>query len=286
MSLGQVNERFDGFNLVEATRRAIQVNHAFFRVGWLNVIGYPLAFATTQLSALLPICIYFFVARLVADTPAVGGDYYTFVVIGVIVMKLLDGSLRGFGALLDNEIQEGRLETLLVEPIRWRLLPFGMVQFQLVTRIIVAGVMLIISLLFGASFQPAGFSAGLLVLALGLAVTLALGILGASVKVLSKRSDPLLTFYTMVASLFSGALFPIESLPGWARLVSYAIPETYVIAALRKLLMPGGEMLPGMETGDAIIVLIGFCLVLYPISLWMYGRSLEYGRRLGLLAGY
>lgn len=267
-------------------RRVIQINRAFFRMGWLMLVSYPLAFLITQLGALTPVVIYFFVARLVDDGPTVGGDYYTFVIIGIVALQLLDGTLRAFGQVLDTEMQAGRLEALLVEPIRWRVLPFGIVQFYLLWRGAIASVMVVIALAFGAKFQLAGLPAALLILALGLAATLAVGILGASVKVLSKRSDPLLVFYALGAQVFSGVYFPIESLPAWIRPLSYAIPETYVITALRKLLMPGGDTLPGVGTGEAILALVAFCVVLYPISLWLYGRSLEYARKLGLLAGY
>jgi len=267
-------------------RRAIQINRAFFRLGWLTLISYPLAFLMMQLGALLPVFIYLFVGELVPNTPAVGGDYYTFVVIGVVAVQLLDGTLRAFGQVLDTEIQAGRLEALLVEPIHWHILPFGIVQFYLLWRVAIASVMVAIALAFGAEFQLAGLPTALLILALGLAATLAVGILGASVKVLSKRSDPLLAFYALGAQVFSGVYFPVESLPAWLRPFSYMIPETYVIAALRKLLMPGGGTLPGVEPAKAILALTAFCVVIYPMSLWLYGRSLEYARKLGLLAGY
>lgn len=273
-------------DMAETFRRSIQVNRAFFRMGWLNVTSYPLAFATTQISVLWPIAMYAFVARLVEDTPAVGGDYYTYVIIGLVSLKLLDGSLSGFGTMLDYEIQAGRLEALLVEPIRWRLLPFGIVQFQFLMRVITTGMIVLVALTFGATFRFAGLPMALLVLMLGSASTLAVGILGASVKLLSKRSDPLLTFYTLAASLLSGVYFPVEHLPGFLRPLAYAIPHTYVNIALRKLLMPQGDTLPGMTVSNAVLSLVVLCIILYPISLWIYGRSLEYGRRLGLLAGY
>jgi ABC-2 type transport system permease protein len=275
-----------GFRFANATRRALQINLAFFRFGWLMLVSYPLAFMSQQMWAILQVFIYFFVSRLVEGTAAVGGDYYTFVIIGIVALQLLDGTLKAFGQTLDGEMQEGRLEALLVEPIPWRLLPFGIVQFYLLWKGIVATMSVAIALALGARFQLLGLPATLLILALGMAATLAIGILGASVKVLSKRSDPLLTFYAMGTMIFSGVYFPVQSLPAWIRPLSYAVPETYVIAAIRKLLMPGGSTLSGVEPREAIFALVVFCLVLYPVSLWLYGRSMEYARKLGLLAGY
>jgi hypothetical protein len=34
------------------------------------------------------------------------------------------------------------------------------------------------------------------------------------------------------------------------------------------------------------LALAGFCVVVYPVSLWLYGRSVDVGRRYGTLAGY
>jgi hypothetical protein len=35
-----------------------------------------------------------------------------------------------------------------------------------------------------------------------------------------------------------------------------------------------------------VLLLLVFIAVVYPIAMWLYGRSLEYGRKMGLLAGY
>src|SRR5690606_10940503 len=110
--------------------------------------------------------------------------------------------------------------------------------------------------------------------------------LGASVKVLSKRSDPVLALYTIAASILSGAFYPVELLPGWLQAISWTIPHTYVMQALRRLLMPQGDVLPGPDTSVAIVALIVFCAVAYPIALWTFGKALEYGRKIGALSGY
>ena len=90
----------------------------------------------------------------------------------------------------------------------------------------------------------------------------------------------------MAVFIFAGVAYPIELLPRALQIVSYLIPETYVIASLRKLLLPGGADLPGPSAHSVILGLVAFNAVVFPLSLWLFGRTLEYGRKSGLLSGY
>src|SRR4051812_18966815 len=110
--------------MLDRAKRGWEVGAAFTRMGYLQDISYPLAFVLTQLQALVPVFTYYFVARLVPDEAArVGGDYFTFVVIGVLPIRILVTGLADLSSELDPAIQQGRFEMLLVEPVQWRFLP-------------------------------------------------------------------------------------------------------------------------------------------------------------------
>lgn len=269
------------------TRRGVQIASAFVRIDYIDTMNYPLALVMRALSSFVPIVTFYFVSGLVSDNgPEVGGDYYTFVVIGIVTMGLLGATLNSFGNLMLRYTQEGQLEMFLVEPIRWRALPFVMIPWQAFIAIVTAMLMLGLTLFFGAEYAIGGVLPSILIVLLGLASTLAIGILGASIKVLSKRADPVLSLYTIAASVLSGAFYPLEQLPGWLRAFSWLIPHTYVIQALRRTLMPSGADLPGPSAAQAILALFAFCVILYPISMWTFGRLLEQGRKIGALSGY
>ena len=264
----------------------VQVQRGFFRLGWLGLISYPSSFATALLAQLAALVVTLFVAEIVPNTPEVGNDYYTFAVIGLLVTGFLEAGLRGFGSAMEFEIQAGRVEALLVEPVNWRFLPFGMVQFIAVQRTAITVSSLALSLLFGAHYMMSGLLPAIGVTLLAFVTVLAIGILGTSLKLLTKRSDPLLMLYTMVAGIFSGATFPLDAIPRILRPISWLIPHTYVISAARRLLMPDSEGIPGPGLGVSVIALLARCVVLYPLAFFMYGRVMELGRRLGVLAGY
>lgn len=268
-------------------RRAGQVTGAFWRIDFIKATNYPLALVMKGLSAFIPIFTFVFVARLVGDNGAdVAFDYYTFVVIGVVTMNILAATLNSFGNDMLELVTQGQLEMFLVEPVRWNLLPFAMTPWAAFQAFATSAVMVLLSIPLGAEYRLEAVPMAILIILLGLAATLAIGILGASIKILSKRADPVLALYTIAASVLSGVFFPVEFLPSWLRALAWVIPHTYVIQALRRVLMPEGEVLPGPTAWQAVGALAIFSIVFYPIALWVFGRILNYGRKIGALSGY
>lgn len=266
--------------------RGVQVQRAFFRIGWLAIISYPAVIVTRQLSLVVTMVMYFFLSELVNESALVGGDYFTYVMLGLIVLQLLDSGLTGFGFQVQEEIQTGRLEGYLVEPVRWWVLPFGMMQFPIVFRLANNSLALLIAFALGLDIRLSGALPALALIALGIAATASIGLLSASVRILSKRSDPVAQMYQVLAMLFAGTFFSIDQLPTWLRPLSYAVPHTYVISGVRRLLMPNGSEIAGPDLATAIIALLIWCVVFYAIGITLYNRVMERGRELGVLAGY
>jgi ABC-2 type transport system permease protein len=273
--------------MIRRLERVWQVAAAFVRMGFLLEISYPLVFVLTQLQALVPIFTYYFVAGLVRDQgPSVGYDYFTFVVIGTLTLRIVAACLGELSSIVDEAIQQGRLEMLLVEPIRWRLLPFGLVQWPLFVRFVGVTALMAMTVPMGAHYKWSGLPLGLLITLLGAAASLAIGTLAMSVKVLSKRSDPILAVYAIVAQVLSGVYFPLEQLPRVLRGVAWLIPQTYVIAGDRQVLMPRGSGVSGPSPAGIVVILVVFCVVGFSLALWVLGRTLNYARRIGVLGGY
>lgn len=260
---------------------------AFLRLGWRQAISYPLGFFMSQISNFLPILIYFFVSDLVTQPErAFGTDYFSAVVIGLIGVKLLDSGLRGFGTQMDVAINRGWLEMFLVEPVRWRFLPIAMSQWPNAQGVFAVITMALLGIVLGAHFELSGIPIALAIGALGMIAGLAIGTMSAAIKVLAKSGDPVLLLYTLMAQLFSGVYFPVENLPDGIRWVSYLMPHTYVIQGLRKALLADGPALPGPSSLSIVVTLLVFSVLAYPLAIWIWGRALEYGRKLGVLSGY
>lgn len=267
-------------------RRGAQVAGAFVWMGYTEAMAYPLFLVIQLVSATTSPIVYYFVSRLVDSGPSVGDSYYTFAVIGLTTALAMDGGLRGFGNHLDYALQQGRFETLLIEPIRWRLIPFGLAGWPVLVSVGAGLAGLGTALALGADLRLVGVPAALVVLALGISAGHAIGVVAASVKVLSKRSDPVLSLYTLASSVLAGVVFPVALLPLPLKIVAYCLPQTYALSAMRRLLMADSSAISGPSTGQAVLMLATFIAVVYPLGLWLYGRSLEYGRKLGVLGGY
>ncbi len=273
--------------LRKRARRGAQIGSAFFHILVRDTLNYPLALVMQGLATFVPIVTFKFVAELVGDNgPEVAFDYYTFVVLGVATMSVLAVTLNSFGGAMLNYVTQGQLEMFLVEPMPWRALPFALIPWPAFQAFSTAALMVLLSVPLGAQYSASGVPHAVLIVLMGFLATLAIGILGASIKVISKRTDPVLQLYTIAASVLSGAFFPLDLLPSWIRSLAWLIPHTYVIQALRRVLMPEGEVLPGPTAWQAVGALALFSLVMYPIALWVFGRTLDYGRKIGALSGY
>lgn len=255
-------------------------------MGWSTALHYPVNFVLLALRPLIPVITFFFVAKLVTSGPSVGGDYYSFVIIGLLTSEALAGALGGFTFEMQSMVQQGQFEMLLIEPVRWRLIPFGLAAWPVVMRSVLAFVSGAIAVFLGADFSSSEVLSAIALFMLGLSASLVIGVFSGAIGVLSKRSDPVLTLYTLVVGILSGVAFPIELLPRPARTISLLIPHTYVITGMRKLLLPGGDSIPGPSLIQAVLVLTGFIVVGYPLVLWAFGRTMEAGRRSGVLSGY
>ncbi len=267
--------------------RAGLVAFAFFNLGFSTAKKYPMGFVTQQIGAVVPIIIYFFIARFF-DTraSAVGGDYFAFVILGVIGMHTLNAGLRALSKEIDIAVSRGWFEMVLVEPVPWPLLPFGLGMWQVANAMFAAGVVFVIGLAFGVEIVWSGIPLAAGVAALGVLAGLAIGSAAASIKVLAKRGDPVLTFYSMGASIFSGVYFPIDQLPDWLEPISFLFPHTYVVTGLRRALMPDGASIAGAELGAVFAVLAAVVVIGIPVAVAAFGRAMEYGRKIGALSGY
>jgi ABC-type polysaccharide/polyol phosphate export permease len=86
-------------------------------------------------------------------------------------------------------------------------------------------------------------------------------------------------FVHTFVNAFTGATFPVEVLPGWLGWVSALLPQTHAIRSAR-LTLAGHPWTDSTVLGD-IAYLVGFCLLVLPIGVWLIRRGLEKIRQEG-----
>jgi ABC-2 type transport system permease protein len=253
-----------------------------FRLAW----AYKLNFITRYLGMAVSVLLFFFLDQLLRRTgveQVEGGSYFTFLLIGGAFSKYLELSSHAFSANLREEMLRGTIEPLLVTATPTSLAILGPSSWMLIEGSLLVLVQLIVGALVGADFSQANWGAALVVLLVSLTSLLCYGVFSAAFVIVFKRGDPMNWFINSVAYVFSGVFFPITLLPIWLRVISYALPFTYSLRALRGALMRGEGM---AVLWPDLLVLLGFTAVLLPLSLFALRYAIRYLKETGELVHY
>ncbi|MDI6807865.1 MAG: ABC transporter permease [Candidatus Eisenbacteria bacterium] len=131
--------------------------------------------------------------------------------------------------------------------------------------------------------MPFHFAASFVLGIIGIA---ALGIILAAIGLLVARHS--MSLNEGVAGLFyllSGAVFPIDVLPGWVRGFSKSLPFTYWLEGIRRSLGWGGvsKELGSIPDGRILLILLVTTVCLFFFALWFYAVCERIARRYGLI---
>lgn len=259
---------------------------AFYRMNAIEDLAYPVSVVMTYVGKFIPMFIYYFIAKLVPARDAqVGGDYFTFIIVGLAVTIMLDITLYGFGKRLQEAWEKGYFEALLVAPVTWAFLPFTMHLWEMSLGLGMVGFFLVLGSLLGANIVVTGLPAFFAILLLGMTACVGVGLMSAALQVLMKRAGPIVAIYSILATLFAGAVFPLDLIPAWLRPISYALPHTYVVAMARNALMPTVPT-GGLSYTEAVVGLIVSIVFFFTIGMWLFRRTLEVARRHGMLGQF
>lgn len=262
---------------------------AFMRRDLLISLSYRLAFFGDIFVLVSEIVVFAFVSKLVdpAQLPSFGGQqptYLAFVVTGMLVATFLQlGTSRVVSALREEQMI-GTLESLFVTPTSPWTLQIGMVVFDLVyvpARMTVF--LVLVTTLLDAPLHLAQLGPGVAVMLVFMPLVWGLGIAAAAVALTFKRGGTAIGLATSALSLSSGAYFPLELLPGWARTLAEANPVAQAVAGVRDALLGGagwGEAL------HRIGVLLPWTAVSLTVGVVAFSAALRRERRLGTLGQY
>jgi ABC-2 type transport system permease protein len=258
------------------------ISHSF-RLAW----SYKLNFILRYLSGVITVLLYYFLDLLLqrAGGQAVirEGTYFTFVLIGGAFLRYLMGISQAFSANLREEMLIGTIEPLLVTATSTTLSVLGSSFWGLIQATSIVLGQLFLGALIGADFSQANWSSALVVLFITLVSFASYGIISAAFMIVFKRSDPAIMFISQIAFVFSGVYFPVEIFPPWLRIISYLLPFTYALRALRGALMGGASL---ADLALDIAILLGFAVVLIPLSIWALRYAIRRMKNTGEMMHY
>ena len=98
---------------------------AFLKKDYLMEVSYRFSFVLQFASIFFSVVMFYFVAKLLGDAPSVqnslsayGGNYFSFVLIGIAFSNFLSVGLGSFSTNIRSEQMLGTLEAMLVTPTR------------------------------------------------------------------------------------------------------------------------------------------------------------------------
>ena len=250
--------------LYETYYLGMRTTRRFFRVpsNWIPIIFFPLIqrLAFGQLY------------QDIVQLPAFAGQssYLAYLAPGQVAFTaFMAVAWSAYGMIV--EYRTGYLDKLRALPIgRWSILAGEMVPlfFQ---AALMAGVLLIVSLFLGASIVT-GLGGFLLILALAGAfgVALAGGSFIPALLTRSEQAGSTISMLLMFPLVFlSTAFVPEALLPGWIQVVNKWNPITYLIEAMRPLMISGYDW---SAMGAALLAIAVAGVILQSGTLWAFHR--------------
>lgn len=254
-------------------------------------LSYRLQFVIQVLQVLFAVTTLFFISKIFAGGVVTRyAEWRDPLAAWIIGLAFLNYFMTGFSSLANAIRQEqlqGTLEGVLMTPVSVPTFIVSSSAYDFVSATFFSA----LYLFFGWAFCGVEYRGNyLLALAFLVGTTLvlaSLGILSASFAVVFKRGDPFGVLLATGSTLFSGVFFPTQLIDEYAGhamgQVSRLLPGTYGLDGLRRVLIQG-------EGFDAVrqplFTLLGFLVVLFPFSVWVFGRAVRRAKREGSLIQY
>jgi ABC-2 type transport system permease protein len=204
-----------------------------------------------------------------------GMNYVQFIAPGIIGMTILFTSVfAGVSIIFDREF--GFLKEILVAPVSRLSIVMGKAFGGTTTAMIQGMIMFVLALLLGVNFSSEfGIFLGFLIAVvfmflIGLSFV-SLGIAIASKIESMEGFQMIMSFLVMPMFFLSGALYPLDTLPDWLRVLTYIDPLTYGIDGLRGAIQ--GTDVAHFPILVDLGVLSLFCFLLLLLGAYLFKRS-------------
>lgn len=250
----------------------------------IKELSYHFQLFLRLFTVLTSVVMFFFLSRLVGSAEELAGyrgGYFEFALLGLVVVGLSQACVNSFGQSIQSAQNDGTLEILLSTSTRLPTLLAGTLVVPVALALVEAAVFLAVgSLAAGIVFTLQGVVLAALLLVLTLGTFAAVGILSATVIVLTKRGDPFSSLVLQLSNLLAGALFPIAVMPEAMQALSRLVPAFYGLRGIREVLLTDAGL---SDVAVDLGVLAGFNVVLLPLAVACLSWALRMARVTGTL---
>jgi ABC-2 type transport system permease protein len=267
----------------------LQKIFAFFKRDFIKETSYRLSFILQFFGIILTILTFYFLSRLFGSVTvpylkSYGGDYFSFVLIGIAFSGYLQVSLRSLSTTIRDAQMTGTLESLLVTQtgiptiiLASSAYSFGFTSFRVIAYLFIG------AFFFGVTISWSNTPAAIVILLLTISSFGSIGIISASFVMIFKQGDPTSWVFTMGSTLLGGIYYPVTVLPEWLQKVSFFLPITHSLEGMRLTLLQG---YPFDRIVNHVIFLVIFTAAMMPLSILFFSYAIKRAKMEGSLIQY
>lgn len=202
-------------------------------------------------------------------------NYISFLAAGVVIMTVLNNGLAGGVDLLFDK-ENGFLERLMATPIRRTSVILS--RFIFVMAITALQILVILAVAYFFDVHPeTGFPGIAVILLIGMMFGVGLTAISMAMAFSVKSHGDffsVLGFLSLPMIFLSSALVPLTAMPAWMKTLAWLNPMTWVIDAVRPLILSGWS-----EAIPQVAIAVGVLLVFD--ALCLYGGARAFQRAVG-----
>lgn len=262
---------------------------AFFKRDAIIATSYRTSFIVQLLGNLLVLGVFYFIGRTIGDQniPSLakyGGSYLAFLLIGIALTDCVGVSLTTFANQIRESQLTGALEATLMSPVSLpRILIYSSLWGYFFSGVRFLLYVLIGALLYGVNMGHAHIGSALAIFVLTVLCFAGVGMIWASVVMLIKRGDSIMTVVGYLVILLSGVLFPATVLPEWLQKLAMLVPLTYALDGMRLALLKGYDL---RELIRVMLTLSTFAVVLLAAGMVTFNHAVRIAKQTGSLTEY
>lgn len=261
---------------------------AFMRASWLTASSYRVSMVLSLLGVVGSVIPVYFIARALQPlmSNAIRGEgeqYFAFLLVGSLTFLFIPLAVSSLPSTITGSINSGTMEAVLGTPTSMPVMVVGMMSYSFAWTALRAGLMLVAGWFLGASINWIHLPSAVLLLLLIIISYVPIGLISAASYLAFRTSGPLGAGVLILSSLLGGVYYPTHVIPSWLEHVSGAIPLTYGLRALRRVLLDGASL---SSVASDVVILLVMTAFLFAIATWIFSVAMRYARRTGSLSYY
>lgn len=234
-----------------------------------KVLRDPTELFSRAIQPILWLAVFGRVFGRVRGIPTGDMDYTTFLAPGILAQSILFSAIfYGIGVIWERDL--GIVQKLLVSPAYRGALVAGKALAAGLRGLAQAALIYLLAALMGVRIQLAivPILGVLLIVVAGSAVFATFSLMVACIVKTRERFMGIGQLLTMPLFFASNAIYPLSMMPGWLKVLARLNPLTYIVDALRELMVAGGVGYGfGFDLGvtaSVFVILLASTTRLYP----------------------